>query len=192
MNIQELAGATILDIVERYTNEEDTRDWAVAWSGGKDSTVTLSLMVKSFDHIPKNKWNLRKVHVVMSDTQVENPILQAYMERQANALKDYVARKGYPVTVNVVNRPVEESYFVLTLGRGYFLPMNNGQGRWCTGRLKIDPQDKALREINPSYILIGTRRGESASRAASIDKWTVKDNVGEHATLTDTHTNADC
>lgn len=174
-------------IRERYLNKEDDREHAIAWSGGKDSTALLSLVINTLHEIPKEE-RTRTIQVVMSDTRVENPILESYMHSQVKLLKDYVKKWELPIKVNLVHRHVNDSYFVLTLGRGYFLPLNNGQGRWCTGRLKIKPQDIILKEINPSYIYIGTRHGESQNRSSSITKWSTSEFVGKHATLTNSQT----
>lgn len=185
--IQEKITQSIAYLAELYASQSDVRPWAIAWSGGKDSTAVLSLVVRMLQMMPEDK-RTRRIHVVMSDTRVENPEVGAYMHSQVKAFNRYVKAQNLPIAAQVVYRPVEQSYFVLTLGRGYFLPMRNGGGRWCTQRLKITPQDNALREINPSYIIIGTRLSESASRAASIRKWSISERVGEHVSLPDTHT----
>ncbi|WOA21234.1 phosphoadenosine phosphosulfate reductase family protein [Bacillus subtilis] len=174
-------------LLDLYLNEDDKRDWACAWSGGKDSTAVLGVLVSTLEALPEEK-RKRKIHVVMSDTVVENPVLEAYMRDQVTKLTTYVKRKNLPIEVSIVKRPIEQSYFVLTLGRGYFMPQNNGRGRWCTERLKIRPQNEKLKEINPSYILIGTRLSESASREQSIKKWTISDRIGKHVSLPDTKT----
>ncbi len=178
-------------LLKLYSDETDTRDWAVAWSGGKDSTCVMGILVNAIESLPKEK-RTRKVHAVMSDTKVENPELASYMHDQVEKLNAYCKRKELPIEAQIVSRPVEKSYFVLTLGRGYFMPLNNGQGRWCTDRLKIQPSNEALKAINPSFLLIGTRMSESAKRAASIGKWTedaeVDAKIGLHASLPNTKT----
>jgi DNA sulfur modification protein DndC len=178
---------SIAYLMRMYTDAEDTRDWAVAWSGGKDSTAVMGIVTQMLESLPPDK-RKRRIHAVMSDTKTENPELGAYMHDQVDKLNAYAKRKKLPVDATVVSRPVEQSYFVLTLGRGYFMPQNNGRGRWCTDRLKIQPQNEKLREINPSYILIGTRTSESAKRAQSIAKWSINDRIGEHASLPETNT----
>lgn len=178
-------------VLKLYTDPSDERDWAVAWSGGKDSTATLGILVNAIEALPKEK-RTRKVHAVMSDTKTENPELEVYMHDQVAKLNAYCKRKELPIEAHIVSRPIEQSYFVLTLGRGYFMPLNNGQGRWCTDRLKIQPSNRKLAEINPSFLLIGTRMSESAKRRASIEKWTedpeVDAKIGGHASLPDTKT----
>lgn len=174
-------------LLELYLDERDRRPWAVALSGGKDSTTVVGILLAALDMLPPEKqW--RKIHVVMSDTVVENPVLQTYMHDQVSKLQVYVQRKGLPIEVSLVQRKLEHSYFVLTLGRGYFMPQNNGRGRWCTDRLKITPQNEKLREINPSFILIGTRLSESTKREQSINKWLISDRIGDHVSLPDTKT----
>ena len=178
---------SISHLAELYVDQKDDRPWAIAWSGGKDSTTVLSLVLKMLEALPADK-RTRQIHVVMSDTRVENPEVGAYMHSQVEAFNQYVKPRNLPIEAQVVYRQVEQSYFVLTLGRGYFLPMRNGGGRWCTQRLKITPQDNALKAIDPSYIIIGTRLSESASRAASIRKWSISERVGEHVSLPNTNT----
>lgn len=185
-HVEKLAEARAY-LLEMYLDESDKRDWAVAWSGGKDSTAVMGVLISTLEALPAEKrW--RKVHVVMSDTVVENPVLETYMHDQVAKLSAYVKRKELPVEVSIVKRKLEHSYFVLVLGRGYFMPQNNGAGRWCTDRLKITPQNDKLREINPSFILIGTRLTESTKREQSIRKWSISERIGEHVSLPETKT----
>ncbi|WP_079516546.1 phosphoadenosine phosphosulfate reductase domain-containing protein [Rossellomorea marisflavi] len=183
---KELVKEALEDLRRLYLDESDKRDWSVAWSGGKDSTCVMGLVVAMLEGLaPEERW--RKVHAVMSDTMMENPNLESYMHEQVDLLKSYAERKDLPVTAQIVTRPVDQSYFYLVLGRGYFLPQNNGAGRWCTARLKIRPQKAAMKAIDPSFILMGVRLSESAKRKASIKTWSREDKlsekIGEHAEI---------
>jgi len=168
------------DILKMYTDEKDERDWVLAWSGGKDSTAVLGLTTQAVNALPKDK-RKRNIHVIMSDTRVENPILEAYMYDQVDKFNNYSLKRGLPMKAKIVSRPVDKSYFVLVLGRGYFMPLRNGKGRWCTGRLKIDPSNEEFSNIKPSYKLVGTRLSESTSRAKSIKKLQISDKIAEDA-----------
>jgi DNA sulfur modification protein DndC len=128
MKIGELVTATKAVIMKMYLDQEDTRDWAVAFSGGKDSTAVMGLVVSVIESLPAEK-RTRQIHGVMSDTIVENPLVQDHMTKQAKLINDYCERKQLPISVAQVHRPLEESYFVKVLGLGYPLPLNNGQGR---------------------------------------------------------------
>jgi DNA sulfur modification protein DndC len=80
-------------LLEMYLDESDQRDWAVAWSGGKDSTAVMGVLVSTLEALPAEK-RTRRVHVVMSDTVVENPVLETYMHDQVAKLTAYVKREG--------------------------------------------------------------------------------------------------
>lgn len=169
-------------IMSMYLDETDTRPWCVAFSGGKDSTALMGLVVSVIEALPPDKRN-REIYGVMSDTIVENPLVQAHMSEQARLINEYCRKKDLPVSVTQVSRKIEQSYFVKIMGLGYFLPMNNGKGRWCTDRLKIKPQNEFMKEKGPSYILTGVRHAESTSRSKSIDKWHVSEFIGNHVDL---------
>lgn len=171
-------------IKKHYLNKKDVdeegnlRPWSVGWSGGKDSTAMLGLLINTLKSLDTEQLQ-RSVYVVMSDTLVENPMLETYMHEQVRLLTEYIKENTLPIHVKLVHPTLEESYFVLTLGRGYFLPLNNGQGRWCTQRLKVKPQQAAMKEINPSLTLVGTRFSESQQREASMHKHSVGEKLGK-------------
>jgi DNA sulfur modification protein DndC len=168
---------TIHDLKEMYLNAPDGKPVAVTWSGGKDSTVTLNLMITILHELPKDKLT-KDIHVIMSDTLVENPMLHEYMEDQISKLEKYVESTDLPIKVHKVNRTDEHGYFYLILGRGYFLPLRAGGGRWCTDRLKIKPMAQVFEDLKPSYVVIGTRSSESVTRGNSIKKHLVDYKTG--------------
>lgn len=49
----------------------DNRPWLIGYSGGKDSTLLVSLVFRAVSRIPENERN-KKVYVITSDTMVEN------------------------------------------------------------------------------------------------------------------------
>lgn len=83
---------TRLEIMEMYTDSKDDKDWVVAWSGGKDSTVTLGLVTEVIKALPPES-RKRRVRVIMSDTKVENPILATYMRNQVDLFNRYAERE---------------------------------------------------------------------------------------------------
>lgn len=179
------------DLKKLYLNKDDERPWAIAWSGGKDSTTVLGLVVDMLQEL-KPEERKRHVYVIMSDTVVENPNLEEYMHSQVDKFHEFIMNTDLPISAEIVKRPLKNSYFYLILGRGYFLPQNNGAGRWCTDRLKLKPQNEKLLEINPSFILIGVRLSESAKRKASIKKWSDNDDlnkkIGDHVHIKSSNT----
>jgi DNA sulfur modification protein DndC len=81
MKIGELVTATKAVIMKMYLDETDQRPWAVAYSGGKDSTAVMGLVISVIESLPPEK-RIREIHGVMSDTIVENPLVEAHMLKQ--------------------------------------------------------------------------------------------------------------
>jgi len=84
--------STRLEIMELYTDDKDDKEWVVAWSGGKDSTVSLGLVTEVIRALPPEN-RKRRVQVIMSDTRVENPILATYMRDQVDLFNQYAERE---------------------------------------------------------------------------------------------------
>jgi DNA sulfur modification protein DndC len=140
------------------------RNWQVSFSGGKDSTTLLTLMIRFIENgdiqPPEN------IIVMYADTRMELPSLH----HCAMGVLERVAR-DYGISVMVVQPPVDKRFYVRMLGYGY-PPPHNGF-RWCTGLLKLDPMRDALWAIlgksSEKYLsLTGWRMGESVIRDQRI------------------------
>jgi DNA sulfur modification protein DndC len=138
--------------------------WAIAWSGGKDSTATLTLIVHLIEagriSAPKS------LRVFYADTRQELPPL--YLA--ARKIMEQLATRG--VACEVVRAPLDKRFLVYILGRGV-PPPNNNTLRWCTRQIKIDPMAAALEAqlagVDGQILMItGVREGESAMRDGRI------------------------
>lgn len=140
------------------------RHWAIAYSGGKDSTALLTVVLWL---IEQGRINAPKsLTVLYSDTRQEIPPLQI------GALKtlEIVRQRGH--SARVVLPIMDNRYFVYILGRGV-PPPNNNTFRWCTGRIKVEPMINSLKSLRDEHgekflVLTGVRVGESAMRDARI------------------------
>lgn len=132
--------------------------WQIAWSGGKDSTATLTLIVWMIESgmIPRPK----KLSVLYADTRMELPPLYI----SAMALIDDLKERG--IDVKVVTAPIQKRYLPYILGRGV-PPPNNKTLRWCTRQIKIEPMKNAV-EKEGWLTITGVRIGESAARDERI------------------------
>ena len=139
--------------------------WAVAWSGGKDSTATLTLIVRLIEEgriaAPK------RLSVFYADTRLELPPLQA----AAVAIVSKLRERDW-IDVEIVRAPLDKRFLVYMLGRGV-PPPNNMTFRWCTRQIKLDPMAAALEArlagLAGSVLMItGVREGESAVRDKRI------------------------
>lgn len=145
--------------------------WAIAWSGGKDSTATLTLIIALIESgdIKRPK----TLTVFYADTRQELPPL--YIA----ALQIMAKLRKLGIDLQVVRAPLDKRFLVYILGRGV-PPPNNNTLRWCTRQIKVDPMTAALEqrlnELDGTALMItGVRQGESAIRDRRIEMSCSKD-----------------
>jgi len=142
----------------------DYRHVAVGWSGGKDSTalVTLLLYLIESGKVPRPE----RLTVCYADTRLE--LLPLWLS--AREILEDLEDRG--VEVEVVVAPMDKRFLVYILGRGV-PPPNNNTLRWCTRQIKVDPMSAALRQLQGAdtekvLMLTGVRLGESSARDGRI------------------------
>ena len=149
----------------------NNRPLVVTFSGGKDSTVVLQLVIEMLLELKKEGQSLKQTFVVSSDTTVEMPIIESYLENVLNSIDIFCQKEDLNLSVNLIKPKIEDSFFSLMIGKGY--PAPNKWFRWCTDRLKIRPATYFLETLvkkNQSILmLLGVRIDESVSRANSIN-----------------------
>jgi len=165
----------------------DDVPWIVGYSGGKDSTATLQLAWLAIAELPEAK-RRKTVHVITTDTMVENPIVSMWVQRSLRAMGEMAKEKGLPVQPHLLRPRVDESYWVNLIGRGYPAPRH--KFRWCTERLKIKPSNRFIRNVvtenGEAILLIGARKAESSRRSYVLsknEKYRVRDRLSPSATL---------
>lgn len=149
----------------------DDRPWVVTFSGGKDSTLVLQLVIEMLLELRKEKLDKKDVYVVMSDTFVEMPIIENYSKNIVKKIGEFAKKENLKLFTNVITPKIEESFWSLLIGKGY--PSPNQWFRWCTDRLKIRPATAFLSNLVSKYdsiiMLLGVRSAESINRANSIE-----------------------
>ena len=174
---------TVADLVEdiQFLSKEiqelyclDEIPWVVGYSGGKDSTAALQLVWNAIAAVPPEK-RTKKIHVITTDTLVENPIVSAWVRQSLERMKAAAQEQDMPVEPHLLHPAVKDTYWVCLIGKGYPSPRN--QFRWCTDRLKIQPANHFIREMvranGETILILGTRKAESAMRAATMQKYQV-------------------
>lgn len=146
--------------------------YAIAWSGGKDSTATLTVIIHLIDtgRIPQPD----VLHVFYADTRQELPPIQMAAELVMERL-----RQRDWIKLHVVRAPIDQRFLVYILGRGV-PPPNNNTLRWCTRQIKVDPMSAALgaaieQMAGTALMITGVREGESAVRDGRISMSCSKD-----------------
>lgn len=141
------------------------RHWVIAWSGGKDSTtlLTVILFLITAGRIAAPD----RLTVCYADTRMELPPLSMAAAVIIEQLR------GMGIEVRVVMAPMDKRFFVYMLGRGV-PPPNNNTFRWCTRQIKVEPMHAEIRRLvgeaggSQVLVLTGVRQGESAIRDGRI------------------------
>lgn len=185
----------INELIDQYAYaDKSERPWIIGFSGGKDSTVLLTLVWEALTRIKDEMlypFQLRRpVYVVCNDTMVENPIISSYVEDVLSKIETAARDQGLPIIVKKTVPKLEESFWINVLGKGY--PVPNNTFRWCTDKLKIRPTSNFLLEQidekGEAIVLLGTRYEESATRERSMRKHEIKGNrLSKHNTTANTY-----
>jgi DNA sulfur modification protein DndC len=142
----------------RSALNKQTEPWIIGFSGGKDSTAMLSLLIQL--HID-GALPSKPIYILYCDTGVEIPPARELTIRMMETIES-----KYPSLARcIVAKPaIEDSFFVKIIGRGYPPPTN--KFRWCTDKIRIRPVERAVSNLGlTSYeLLLGARLGESQAR----------------------------
>ena len=187
--------AVIDEIADQYLEKDRyNRPWIIGFSGGKDSTVLLTLTWLAMQQLKKHGNELsRNVYVVCNDTMVENPVIEEYVQTVLHKIEYAAKEQELPIKVYKTLPELEDSFWCLVIGKGY--PVPNNAFRFCTEKMKIKPTSKFIEEKVTSdgeaIVLIGTRRDESAQRAKSIERHEIKGHrLSKHPLNPNTYTYA--
>ncbi|WP_047153355.1 phosphoadenosine phosphosulfate reductase domain-containing protein [Aneurinibacillus tyrosinisolvens] len=155
------------EAIERVFN--DHRKIAIAYSGGKDSTVILLLV---FRYLLKHPESKHDITIISADVLVDNPLIINHLMKMKEAVEAYCRKIGRKIPFILVEPEIGQDYFSCVLGKGYAPP--SSKNRWCVERMKIIPAQKKLVELfgegEPTCQLLGTRSSESENRARSMEK----------------------
>ncbi|MFI9633594.1 DNA phosphorothioation system sulfurtransferase DndC [Nocardia sp. NPDC051929] len=165
----------------------DSVPWVVGYSGGKDSTAVLQLVWLALTGLEPDQ-RTKPVHVISTDTLVENPVVAAWVTHSLEVLEEAANRQGLPITPHRLTPAVTDTFWVNLIGRGY--PAPRPKFRWCTERLKIKPSNSFIREVVRSHgeaiLVLGTRKAESSGRSrrmTDLETRRVRDLLSPNATL---------
>ncbi|SKJ66982.1 PUA domain (predicted RNA-binding domain) [Mycobacteroides abscessus subsp. massiliense] len=165
----ELGFSATVEAVVRQTQElyaADTVPWVVGYSGGKDSTAVLQIVWMALQGLPK-KQRHKPVHVISTDTLVENPVVASWVTHSLEVMEAAAVKSELPLTPHRLTPAVADTFWVNLIGRGY--PAPRPKFRWCTERLKIKPSNTFIRDMVKAHgeaiLVLGTRKAESSGRS---------------------------
>ncbi len=150
----------------------DEIPWVIGYSGGKDSTASLQVVWNAIAELPEDQ-RRKPVHVISTDTLVENPIVAMWVENSLRKVQTASDEQKMPIKAHRLTPDPKDSFWVNLIGKGY--PAPRPKFRWCTSRLKINPSNRFINEVVESngeaILVLGTRKAESAARAANMAKY---------------------
>lgn len=153
-----------------YVYKHDDRPWLIGYSGGKDSSLLVMLVIETVLRLPEYL-RKKKIFIVTSDTGVENPIVKRYMHSSSEKINQFSQQVHANIRADIIYPDVSQSYWSLVIGLGYPTPEPPGF-RWCTERLKIMPMNRytnrIIEENGEVILLLGVRKAESIARNRSI------------------------
>lgn len=181
--------ATIAGLGEeiRELYQADEVPWIIGYSGGKDSTAVLQLIWSAIAELPVEA-RKKTVHVISTDTMVENPVVAAWVAKSLEVMRGTANENEMPIVPHRLTPKTSDSFWVNLIGRGYPAPRH--KFRWCTERLKINPSNAFINGIVKSsgeaILVLGTRKAESVRRAANMtahEKGRVRDRLSPNSSL---------
>jgi DNA sulfur modification protein DndC len=173
------------EIQELYCFDEIP--WVLGYSGGKDSTAALQLVWNAIAALPPEK-RTKKIDIITTDTGVENPFVSTWVRKSLQRIKLAAKTQELPFKPHLLKPEIRQTFWVSLMGKGY--PAPRLKFRWCTGKLKIDPSNRFIRNVirtcGETILILGTRKAESSQRAAVMNKLEekrVRDRISPNANL---------
>ncbi|MCD8178071.1 MAG: phosphoadenosine phosphosulfate reductase family protein [Tannerellaceae bacterium] len=160
ISVGECQDLTILSLkAYAYTHKH----WVIAWSGGKDSTATMTMVIYLI--LSGQIERPESLTIMYADTRLELPPLAISAYNMIEQIKSL----NLPwLKTKIVMSDIDHRFMVYMLGRGV-PPPNNQTLRWCTSQIKVAPMQEAIAkefETKKEKVLTitGVRMGESAIR----------------------------
>ncbi|MGR6972706.1 DNA phosphorothioation system sulfurtransferase DndC [Streptomyces cynarae] len=184
-SLDEVVSELTEEIRELYT--ADQVPWVIGYSGGKDSTAVLQLVWTALADLPAEQ-RTKTVHVISTDTLVENPVVAAWVSASLGTMQDAAQAQNLPIEPHRLTPEIKDTFWVNLIGRGY--PAPRPKFRWCTERLKIKPSNTFIRSVVAAHgeaiMVLGIRKAESQARARAMEKHEkrrVRDRLSPNANL---------
>lgn len=159
------------------------RHLSVCWSGGKDSSVTLSIALIAMRELIAEGFSVPTLNVCHSDTLMENPVVSSYNKLMIKRMEAYAETSGIQMRVWLASPGLSMDYLVSVIGGRTIMSIGNNTK--CQQMTKAYPLDKLKRQVRKHIAaetgvkvktiqivsLIGTRFDESATRGrAMVDR----------------------
>ena len=152
--------------------KHDSRPWLIGYSGGKDSTLLVSLVYEAMKRLKDAGAKLDKtVHVITSDTMVENPIVKNYMHSSSDNINRAAGKDRLNIKASVIYPEPEQTFWSRVIGLGYPTPEPPGSLSIQIDIIPIMPmmksQDLTILQKVESNVCLRARKSPKASILAA-------------------------
>ena len=151
------------------------RPLAVAYSGGKDSSVMMALALEAARRCKEEGVVLPPILVTHARTGIDNPAMEMVAIAEIARIEQYAKKHGLPVRVDIAEPALNDTWAVRIISGRALPTFANSASRDCAISWKLIPQKRqrkaAFKELSASgepVVLVGTRYEESASRATRM------------------------
>jgi DNA sulfur modification protein DndC len=158
---------------------------AVAYSGGKDSSVMAALVLEAARRMKEFGSSIPQILFTHARTGIDNPAMDMVAKLEIERIRTYAAKLGLPVRVDIAEPSLNDSWAVRIISGRALPTFANSSTRDCAISWKLIPQkrqrkaafkelraslphSKGIRERRDPIVLVGTRFEESSSRAARM------------------------
>ena len=107
ITFQERVESRIQRIQQLYL--ADSSPWVIGYSGGKYSTAVVQLAWMAISSLEK-KYLKKPVHIITTDTMVENPIVSSWVNASLDSLNAAAKSNDLPIEAHLIKPSVDESF----------------------------------------------------------------------------------
>ena len=92
--------------------QSDNRPWVIGYSGGKDSTTVLQLVVESLLAMKEDGVDLsKKVYVISSDKMVETTLIISSINNNLKKVQEYADISNLPIQTQLVRPSIDQTFW---------------------------------------------------------------------------------
>jgi len=153
----------------------DGRPLAVAYSGGKDSSVMAALVLEAARCAKERGLDVPQILFTHARTGIDNPAMDTVAKLEIERIRGYARAQDLPVRVDIVEPALNDSWAVRIISGRALPTFANSSSRDCAISWKLNPQKRqrktVFKELQASgrpVVLVGVRFEESPGRAARM------------------------
>lgn len=148
---------------------------AVAYSGGKDSSVMLALVVEAARRRKEAGLPVPRILVTHANTGIENPAMHLVVMSEIDRIRQYAAQNDLPIQVDIATPSMNDTWAVRIISGRALPTFANSSSRDCSISWKITPQRRQRKKVFAELLqagqpvtMTGTRFDESTGRGVRM------------------------